>query len=64
MKHKFRKCGNIIRCRVVRDIITGISKCYGFIEFDSRSAAREAVHSMNKTFIHDCEIFVDYECER
>lgn len=64
LKHNFRKCGRIRRCRVVRDIITGASKCYGFIEFDSRSEARQAVSTMNKAVIHDCEIVVDYECER
>ncbi|XP_037047999.1 U11/U12 small nuclear ribonucleoprotein 35 kDa protein-like [Bradysia coprophila] len=64
LKHKFRKCGKVRRCRVVRDIITGASKCYGFIEFESRSEAREAVSTMNKAIIHDCEIIVDYECER
>lgn len=64
LRHKFRKCGKIRRCRVVRDIITGASKCYGFIEFESRSEAREAVNTMNKSIIHDCQILVDYECER
>lgn len=64
LTHKFRKCGKIRRCRVVRDIITGASKRYGFIEFESRSEAREAVSTMNKAIIHDSEIIVDYECER
>lgn len=62
--HKFRKCGRIVRCRVVRDIVTGDSKCYAFIEFESRSDAGEAVYSMHKSLIEDYEILVDYECER
>lgn len=64
LKHKFRKCGQILNCRLIRDLITGTSRSYGFIEFSTRSAARDAVRTMHKTRIHDSEIIVDYECER
>lgn len=64
MKDKFRQFGKIQQCRVVRDCITGASKCYGFIEFDARSSAKDAVRAMDRSYIHDCEILVDFECER
>lgn len=64
LEKKFRKFGRILRCRVVRDVITGHSKCYGFIEFNSSSACNDAVREMNRSYIHDCEILVEYECER
>lgn len=63
LKQKFRKYGKIIRCRIVRDIITGQSKQYGFIEFDSRDCVHDAVKHM-KSRIDDSEIIVDYEHER
>lgn len=63
LKHKFRKYGKVVRCRVVRDIVTGQSKQYGFVEFDSRDSVHDAVKYM-KSRIDDSEIIVDYEHER
>lgn len=62
-KH-FEKFGKILKCRVVCDIITGISKCYGFIEFKHRSDAKDAIYEMNNKFIGNSQILVDFECER
>lgn len=64
MIRKFRRYGKIRHCRVVRDIVTGISKQYAFIEFDSRSSARDAIRGMDERHIDDTEIIVDYEHER
>lgn len=63
LTHKFRKYGKIVRCRIVRDIITGQSKQYGFIEFDSRKCVHDAVKNM-RSRIDEQEIIVDYEHER
>lgn len=64
IKSKFSRYGEILQCRVVRDIVTGASKCYSFVEYKHRSSANEAVLEMNKYFLDDSEILVDYECER
>lgn len=48
----------------MRDIITGFSKGYGFIEFESRSSVHDAVKNMNGRHIDEAEIIVDYEHER
>lgn len=64
LRHKFRKYGKIVRCRVVRDAVTGKSKSYAFIEFDTSASVRDAVRSMNKAYIDECEIVVDFEHER
>lgn len=64
LKYKFRKFGKIKHCRIVRDLVTGKSKQYAFIEFDSSPSVRDAIRYMNKCFIDDCEIIVDYEHER
>lgn len=61
---KFEKFGKIRNCRVVRDIVTGVSKCYAFIEFKRSSSAQCAVNEMQKAYIDDCEIVVEHEFER
>lgn len=61
---KFRRYGKISGCRLVRDIVTGISKQYAFIEFESSSSAKDAVHEMDQRRIDDMEIIVDFEHER
>lgn len=62
---KFRRYGKIHHCRIVRDIVTGISKRYAFIEYDSSASVRDAIHDMDQRSIDDSEIIVvDYEHER
>lgn len=64
LKHRFRRYGKIVNCRVVRDLVTGASKQYAFIEYGSSSDAREAVNAMDKYRLDDSEIIVDHEHER
>ncbi|KAK9502386.1 hypothetical protein O3M35_011171 [Rhynocoris fuscipes] len=64
LKEIFSRFGDIRRCRVVEDIITGRSRGYAFIEFTSAYDAMKAYRRANKMIIHDSEIFVDMECER
>ena len=60
----FLKHGVIKRLRLVRDIITGFSRCYAFVEYEEHIGADLACRRANKLEIDGCEIFVDYECER
>lgn len=60
----FTKHGVIKRLRLVRDIITGFSRCYAFVEYEEHIGADLACRRANKLEIDGCEIFVDYECER
>lgn len=64
MHRKFRRYGKIIGCRIVRDMVTGISKQYAFIEYDSSKSVRDAIHDMDQRCIDDSEIIVDHEHER
>lgn len=64
LERKFRRYGKMLSCRLVRDIVTGASKQYAFIEYESSADAREAVHAMDKYRIDDSEIIVDHEHER
>ena len=60
----FRQFGKIRQHRLVRDIVTGSSKCYGFVEFDSEKALWRAYTEGKTMTVDDVEILVDYEHER
>lgn len=64
LHRKFRRYGKIIRCRIVRDMVTGHSKQYAFIEYDSSKSVRDAIHDMDQRCIDDSEIIVDHEHSR
>ncbi|BFY98739.1 hypothetical protein BsWGS_01779 [Bradybaena similaris] len=60
----FKEFGKISFVRVVRDIVTGSSKCYAFIEFQDAYEARCAVKDGHKMIVDGHEVLVDYEKER
>ncbi len=64
VKEHFEKFGELEKCRLVRDIITGISRKYAFVEFKRERDARLAWREMNKAIIDGTEILVDFEQER
>lgn len=49
---------------MVRDIVTGMSKGYAFIEYESESSAEEAYRDAYKMNVDGHNIFIDFECER
>lgn len=48
----------------MRDIVTGFSKQYAFVEYDSSDSVQEAIKEMDQRVIDECEIIVDCEYER
>ncbi|RWS21198.1 U11/U12 small nuclear ribonucleoprotein 35 kDa protein-like protein, partial [Leptotrombidium deliense] len=64
IKDVFSKFGEIRNIRLVRDIITGHSKRYAFIEYKHRRDAARAVEKTHNMFIDGRKILVDFECER
>ncbi|MCL4170924.1 UNVERIFIED_CONTAM: hypothetical protein GTU68_021062, partial [Idotea baltica] len=44
---KFSRAGEIKSCKLVRDIVTGISKGYGFVEYVKEKDATYAYHELN-----------------
>ncbi|XP_047031839.1 U11/U12 small nuclear ribonucleoprotein 35 kDa protein-like [Helicoverpa zea] len=64
LKSEFDKFGRIINCRVVRDIVTGKSKQYAFIEFENLGSVDRALKEMQKEFIDGAEVIVEREAER
>nr|CAD7607925.1 unnamed protein product [Timema genevievae] len=64
IKKIFSQFGNIKKCSLVRDIVTGFSKGYAFVEYDHESGASKAYRKANKMTIDGKSIFVDFECGR
>ncbi|XP_048005501.1 U11/U12 small nuclear ribonucleoprotein 35 kDa protein-like [Leguminivora glycinivorella] len=60
---EFSDCGKIVRCRLVKDIVTGKSKQYAFIEFE-RSADVDRALQKHKEYIDNTEVVVEREVER
>lgn len=60
----FAEFGKIKRLRLVRDIVTGFSRCYGFIEYLDQRSAYDAQKYADKNILDEKEIYVDFECER
>ncbi|XP_017781903.1 PREDICTED: U11/U12 small nuclear ribonucleoprotein 35 kDa protein-like [Nicrophorus vespilloides] len=64
LKDHFVKYGRIKRFRVVKDIVTGFSKGYAFVEYESEHYAEEAYRRAYKSELDGNVLFVDFECER
>lgn len=64
IKEIFSKYGQLKRFRMVKDIVTGMSKGYAFVEYEEEQAAEEAYRLANKMVVDGSAIFVDFECER
>ncbi|KAK7272929.1 hypothetical protein RIF29_13972 [Crotalaria pallida] len=59
--HKFMsKYGQIKSLRLVRDIVTGASRGYAFVEYETDREMRHAYMDAHHAFIDDKEIIVDY----
>lgn len=64
LRRIFSKFGEIVTCSLIRDIVTGASKGYAFIEFKSRSSVEAATRTANKSELDGRIIFVDKEIGR
>ncbi|XP_005989003.1 U11/U12 small nuclear ribonucleoprotein 35 kDa protein [Latimeria chalumnae] len=64
LKEVFSRYGDIKRLRLVRDLITGFSKGYAFIEYKEERSLLKAHRDASKFVVDQTEIFVDFELER
>lgn len=60
----FSYYGKIKRLRLVRDLVTGYSKGYAFIEFEDSNQMEKAYKEAHGCEIDGCSILVDFEHER
>mmetsp|Transcript_888 Transcript_888/g.1763 ORF Transcript_888/g.1763 Transcript_888/m.1763 type:complete len:295 (-) Transcript_888:1215-2099(-) len=64
LKEAFEQYGKVRRCRVVKDILTGESRGYGFVEYESRSDYINAYHRAHRRKVDGQELLVDYDRSR
>lgn len=64
LKEIFSKYGKIEKCQLIRDIVTGRSKGYGFVEFKHLRDAEDAYNRANKKYLDGSQIVVEFECSR
>ncbi|CAH2069384.1 unnamed protein product [Thlaspi arvense] len=60
LKNEFEKYGQVLHVRVICDHMSGKSKGYGFVVFDSEEAAASALASMNNQLLEGRNIRVEY----
>ncbi|KAL9988808.1 hypothetical protein ACROYT_G003296 [Oculina patagonica] len=60
----FSKCGELTRCRIVRDVVTGFSRGYAFVEYRSERDANAAWRELHGKEIDGCPVLVEYEAAR
>lgn len=54
----------MIALRLVKDLITGLSKRYAFIEYETFKMALNTYVLCKKLVLKNSEVFVDFECGR
>ncbi|XP_055534899.1 U11/U12 small nuclear ribonucleoprotein 35 kDa protein-like [Wyeomyia smithii] len=64
LRQLFERFGTIVRCRLVCDIETGLSRGYGFVEYSRRKYAMRAIEEMHGRILNGRAILVDEEWER
>lgn len=64
IKKSMSEYGEITNVRLVRDIVTGFSKCYAFVEFTSELQAKRAHRDYKRLTIDGHEVLIDFEQER
>ncbi|KAJ6675856.1 POLYADENYLATE-BINDING PROTEIN [Salix viminalis] len=52
----FSSFGNILSCKIATDV-SGQSKGYGFVQFDSEEAAQNAIDKLNGMLINDKQVY-------
>ncbi|KAF7807925.1 U11/U12 small nuclear ribonucleoprotein 35 kDa protein [Senna tora] len=54
------KYGRVKNLRLVRDIVTGASRGYAFVEYETEKEMQCAYKDAHQSIVDDCEIIVDY----
>ncbi|KAL2922234.1 U11/U12 small nuclear ribonucleoprotein 35 kDa protein [Bienertia sinuspersici] len=60
LRKAMNKYGRVKNLRLVRDIVTGASRGYAFVEYETEKEMRRAYEDAHHTSIDDSEIIVDY----
>ncbi|KAG9151982.1 hypothetical protein Leryth_002251 [Lithospermum erythrorhizon] len=60
LRQAMNKFGRVVNLRLVRHIVTGASRGYAFVEFETDKEMRRAYKDAHHAMIDDSEIIVDY----
>ncbi|XP_059429168.1 U11/U12 small nuclear ribonucleoprotein 35 kDa protein [Corylus avellana] len=60
LRKAMSKYGRVRNLRLVRHIVTGASRGYAFVEYETEREMRRAYKDAHHSMIDDCEIMVDY----
>ncbi|KAG5226442.1 U11/U12 small nuclear ribonucleoprotein [Salix suchowensis] len=60
LRKAMSKYGKVKNLRLVRHIVTGASRGYGFVEFETEREMRRAYKDAHHSYIDDSEVIVDY----
>ena len=60
----FAPFGSVLSCRVFIDKNTGLSKCFGFVSYDSPHSAQSAIAGMNGAMIDGRPLHVSVKQSR
>lgn len=60
LRKAMSKYGKVKNLRLVRHIVTGASRGYAFVEFETEREMRRAYKDAQHSYIDDSEIIVDY----
>lgn len=59
LEDKFSSFGTIANCKIIKDIMSGESKGFGFIEMPNSTEATKALHELNSTELDGKKIIVN-----
>ena len=60
----FSQFGEVVSAKVIYDVVTGHSECYGFVEMRSERDALKIARTMYDLMLFNHKIFVDFEVGR
>ncbi|KAK3284673.1 hypothetical protein CYMTET_7693 [Cymbomonas tetramitiformis] len=60
LRSVFEKYGALKKVEIVRDVVTGESRGYAFVEFEKRSSMKTAFKASESLVVHDKPLLVDY----
>jgi U11/U12 small nuclear ribonucleoprotein SNRNP35 len=64
VEETFSKFAPVRRIRLVRDVVTGFSKGYAFVEFYDEHTTKRVCRDAASLVLDDKQILVEFECER
>ncbi|KAM7267185.1 hypothetical protein ACFE04_009351 [Oxalis oulophora] len=60
LREEFSKFGQLVDARVVTDRVTGCSKCFGFVRYETIEDASKGKKGMDGQFLDGWVIFAEY----